>query len=108
MSFGPRALQPVLVRPVRVEEHAEEQDVFQTVAPRPPFDGDVAIHPCLLRPIVVPLADSLDLEHNARNVPGERWKDAIVSLVAIRCGYALVSLLHETRGRRGSHDLRSR
>jgi hypothetical protein len=73
VSFGSRALQSVLVRPVGVEEHAEEQHVFETVAPRPAFDGDIAIQPCLLRPIVVPLADSLDLEHNARNVPGERW-----------------------------------
>ena len=70
VSFGPRALQPVLVRPVRVEEHAEEQHVFQTVAPRPLFDGDVAVQSRLLRPVVVPLSDGLDLEHDARNVPG--------------------------------------
>jgi len=77
-SFGPRALQPVLVRPLGVEEHAEKQYHLQTIATRPFFDGDVAIQPCLLRPVVVPLANSLDLEHNARNVPGERWKHAIV------------------------------
>ena len=91
VSFGPRALQPVLVRPVRVEEYAEEQHVFETVAPCPPFDGDVAIQPCLLRPIVVPLADSLDLEHDARDVPGECWKHAIVSFVTVRCGFVLIN-----------------
>lgn len=35
---------------------------FETAVPHPLFDGDIAIQPCLLRPIVVPLlADSLDL-----------------------------------------------
>ena len=85
VALRPRALEPDLVRPVGVKEHAEEEDVQQALAPRRLLDGDVAVQPRVLCPVVVSLADDFDLDHDARDVPGERGEDRVLSLAV---GYA--------------------
>jgi len=87
VSLWTRALEPVPVRPVRVEEEAEEDGVEQeALAPRRPLvvrrvdDGDVAVQTGLLRPVVVPLSDRLDFGHHARDVPGEGGQDRVSAL----------------------------
>ena len=59
VALGQRALEQDLVRPVRVREHAEEDDVQQALAPRRLLDGNVAVQPRHLRSVMVPLADDL-------------------------------------------------
>ena len=92
VALGPRALEPDLVRPVRVEEDAEEEDVEQARAPRRRRDGDVAVQPRRLGPVVVPLADDLDLDHDARDVPGERGEDRVLPL-AVGYAYSIQSVV---------------
>ena len=85
VSLWTRALEPVPVRPVRVEKDGEEGEVEQTLAPRRLLDGDVAVQTGLFRPVVVPLSDDLDLDHDARDVPGEGGHDRVSALAV---GYA--------------------
>jgi len=91
VSLWTHALEPVPVRPVRVEEEAEEERVEQqALAPRPLVDGDdgdVAVQTGLFRPVVVPLSDRLDFDHHARDVPGEGWQDRVSALAV---GYTCV------------------
>ena len=57
LALGQRALETDFVRPVRVKEHAEEEDVQQALAPRRLLDGNVVVQPRRLRSVMVPLAD---------------------------------------------------
>lgn len=80
VSLWPRALEPVLVRPVRVEEDAEEEDVQQTPAPRRLLDSDVAIEPRVFRPVAVSLSDRLDFDHHTRDVPRQGGQHGVSTL----------------------------
>ena len=96
MSLWTRALEPVPVRPVRVEKEGEEEEVEQARAPRPSrrVDGDVAVQTRLFRPVVVAFSDGLDFDHHARDVPGEGWQDRVSALAVVRyaCCYFTFNL----------------
>ena len=72
VAFRSRTLEPNLVSPVRIKEHAEEKNVQQTLAPRPSrlLDGDIAVEPRVFRPVMISLAHAFDFDHHARDVPG--------------------------------------
>jgi hypothetical protein len=80
VSLWTCALEPVPVRPVRVEKEGEEEDVEQALAPRRRVDGDVAVQTGLFRPVVVAFSDGLDFDHDARDVPGEGGQDRVSAL----------------------------
>ena len=91
VSLWTRALEPVPVRPVRVEKERGEDEIEQPRAPRPALvragdgDGDVAVQTGVFRPVAVPLSDRFDLDHDARDVPGQCRHDRVSALAV---GYA--------------------
>ena len=94
MSLWTRALEPVPVRPVRIEKEGEEDDVEQALAPRRRGDGDVTVQTRLFRPVVVAFSDGLDLDHHARDVPGEGWQDRVSALAVGHACWLFRSFKH--------------